>query len=119
MGAWLSVQGHNRPAVGQNLCEMSSQIDHRLDRKNISCLDFGTVAGLPVIGYLRIFVHPAPDSMPHIVPHDSITVLLGMFLDGPANVAEMLAWPALLNRPVKTLLGRQNQMQTILADLPY
>ena len=96
---------------------VSPQIHHRLNRKNISGLYFGTLAGLPIIWYLGVFVHAAPNSMANVLAHDGVTAALGVLLHGGADVPKVLTGPALLNRKFQTFLGDPNQRQPIVAHL--
>ncbi len=94
------------------------QINHRLDRKNVASLDFRPLPGLPIVRNLRVFVHPAANSMTDVIPHHRIAVALRVLLHRPANVTQVLSRPTLLNRQLQTLLGDPNQLQPVSLTVP-
>ena len=117
MRARLAVQGHHRPAIRQNLGVVGAQIDHGLDRKNISRLYFGPLSRLSVIWYLGIFVHAAADAMPDILTHNRVTTGFRMLLHRGANVSQVSAGPALLNGQIQTFFGNTYQRQPVVVYL--
>src|SRR5258706_102907 len=116
--ARLTVNRDHSPAVLQSFSLLHAQVNHGLDRKDITVLNFRAFTRLSVIRNLRIFVHAAPDTVTNVVPHHGITVRFRMRLDRPANVPQVVSSPAFFDRQLETFLGNLNQFQTILANLP-
>src|ERR671927_424815 len=50
-----------------------------------------------------VFVRFPPDAMADVVAHDPVAVSLGERLHGPADVAQILARPALADGPLQAL----------------
>jgi hypothetical protein len=98
MRTGLPVQSNHGPAIGQDFGMMSSQIDHRFDRKDVTGPNFGTLSRFTVIWYLRIFVHAASDTMTHILTHNRVAAGLGMLLHRSSNVSQVPPGATLLNR---------------------
>src|SRR5580704_5638832 len=88
MSAQTSILGYRRPAVAQYLHTRLAHIHHGLDGQHHSCAQLGSHPPLPVVGNLRIFVHPSPDSMAHKLPHYTETVRFHHFLHRGANIAQ-------------------------------
>src|SRR6266567_4399061 len=70
MSTGLPIQRDDRPTVGQDFGEMTTQIHHRFNRKYVTCLDLRALSGAAIIRDLRILVHPAPDAVADIVSHN-------------------------------------------------
>src|SRR5215813_1461652 len=119
VSTWTTIQSHNRPAVGQNLCFSSAQIDHGLDCKNIPGTNLGPLAWLSVIGNLWILVHFATDSVPNILTYDRVTMILGMLLHRPANVTQMQARAAMFNRALQAFFCHPDQLQQLRSDITH
>src|SRR3954470_14028813 len=116
MNARLTVDGHDGPPVRENLCVVAAQIEHGLDGEYVSVSYSGALPGCPVVWYLRIFVHPAPDSMADIFSNDRISFGFRQFLHGPANIPKMLTFAALFDRPVETFFGDADHREQFGVD---
>src|SRR5260370_27128958 len=112
------VNGDHRPTISQSLCVVRAHVHHRLDRKNITLFDFRTLAGLSVVGNLRVLMHAPANAMTDIVTHHRVSVLFGVRLHRPTNVAQMFSDSALFNGQVETLFSNSDQLQTILVNAP-
>src|SRR5678815_1485298 len=119
MGTGLTVHGHHRPAVRQNLGEMSALVNHRLDRKNVTHLDLRAQPGPAVIRNLRILVHPAANPVTNVIAHNRITISLCVLLHSPTDVTQMFSGATLFDRTLETLFSHANQFEPIFGDLTY
>src|SRR5690554_4363692 len=91
MGRRLSVGSNNRPAVVELIDFFCAEVDHRLYRNYQPFLDFFSTTALSVIRHLRIFVHRLTKTVAYEFSHNTITVLLGILLNGRANIADSTA----------------------------
>ena len=66
-------------------------VDHRLDGEDHAGLAARAGAGLAVVQHLRLFVEVAADAVAAEFAHHREAVLLGVLLDGGADVAEVRA----------------------------
>src|ERR1051326_5241707 len=115
--AGLPVECDDRPAVLEGLRLVRAHVEHRLDGEDVARTDFDARARLSVVRDLRVFVHFSADAVADVVAHDAVAVCLGERLHGPADVAEVLARPALKYRALKTLLGDADKLKPVLAHL--
>ena len=83
---------------------------HRLDRDHHALLEQRALAGLAVVGHLRILVHAAPDPVPDERAHDRQPRRLGHSLDRARDVAHAIARAALRDAGVQRLLGGAQQV---------
>src|SRR5215216_818129 len=95
---------------------MRSLVDHRFDRENVSHLDLRPQSRPAIVRDLRVFVHPAANSMADIVPHNGIAVSLRVLLHRPTNVAEVISSVTFLDRPFETLFSYANQFELFVVD---
>src|SRR5689334_11802234 len=93
---------------------MGTDINHRLDRKDISSPNFGALARYSVIWNLRIFVHPTPNPMTNVVANHRITMRLSMLLDSIANVTKMIADAALIDCQFQAFPGNAQQFPQLI-----
>src|SRR6266404_7084450 len=100
-----AIESDDGPAIRQHLCVVRSQIDHWLHCKHISRFYFRALAGLPIIRYLRIFMHAPANSMANIIAHYGITVPFSVLLHCRANVAQMFAGTTFLYRLLKAFFS--------------
>src|SRR5258708_11830948 len=98
--ARLTVNRDHSPAVLQSLCLLHAQVNHGLDRKDITVLNFRAFTRLSVIRNLRIFVHAAPDAVTNVVPHHEITARFPIRLNPPPNVPHLYSTPPASHPPL-------------------
>src|SRR3982074_2254725 len=89
------VLGHDGPAVGQLADPRLAGTDHRADGENRARFQRERGGGLPVMQALRLLMELAPDSMAAELARHRVAVLLGVLLDGGANIAKAGAGPHL------------------------
>jgi len=55
--------------------------------------------------------------MPDIVTYNRVSIRLGVLLDRPTDVAQVVPRPALLYRPLETLICDPDQLEPVVAHL--
>src|SRR5947199_264356 len=109
----LHIDAEHR--VLERLRLVRAHVYHRLDSEDVARAYADARAGLSVVRDLRVFVHPPTDAVADIIAHDAVAVRLRVLLHGPADVAEIFAGPALLNRALKALLCDADEFEPLLA----
>src|SRR3954453_21010020 len=110
VSAGATIEGNHRPTIGQHFGLMCTEVNHRLDSKNIARPDLWSLSGFAIVRNLRIFVHATPNTMTNVLPHDCIAMTLCQTLDGPADIYEMQSRPALFDRSTQAFLGDADQV---------
>jgi hypothetical protein len=80
------VYRHRRPSILKNLDGSATHVDHRFDRKDHPCLQSGSLARLPIIRHLRIFMQLPANPMADELRYDRVTGRLHMPLNRMRNV---------------------------------
>src|SRR6185369_3203584 len=117
MRAGLAVHRHHRPSICQDLRKMRALVDHRLDCEDVAALDLRPQPRPAIVRDLRIFVHPAPDAVAHVVANNRIAVRFRMLLNCPPDIAEMVPGATFLDRTLETFLCNANQSALFFIDL--
>src|SRR5689334_22929074 len=96
---------------------MRTDINHWLYRENIPCPNLRTLARLPIIRNLRVFVHLPANAMSDVFADDRIAVRFGMALDRIADVSEVIACATLVDCQLQTFFSHANQSQQVIGDI--
>ena len=72
-----------------------------------------------IVSYFRFFVEVAPYSMTTQVAHHTVVVLLGMLLDGTANLVDTMPGLGGFHTNLQALLGDAHQLFLLRSCLTY
>src|SRR4051812_32429589 len=86
VSAGATIERHYGPTISQHFGLMCTEVDHRLDSKNIAGPDLWSLSGFAIVRNLRIFVHATPNTMTDVLAHDCIAMTLCQTLDGPSDI---------------------------------
>src|SRR5688572_10660135 len=111
------VLGDDGPAVGQLADAGLAGVDHRLDREGHARLERHAGAGAPVVQDLRLLVELAADAVAAEFAHHRIAVLLGVRLDGGAQVAQPRARAHLADAEPHAFVRHLDQAARLYARL--
>ena len=84
----LAVGGDGGPVVVPDLVVHRAERDHRLDRERHPRAHDDVRPRVVVVQHLDVTVELLADGVTDERPHDAVAVLLGVFLDRPADVAD-------------------------------
>src|SRR6476661_9583558 len=113
----FAVERNDRPLVIKGTSFVRSEVEHRLDGEAISRSDLFASALPPVIRDLRSLVHRTADAVARVIAYQPIPVLFGVLLNGPADVADAVIHPALLDTEREAFVGHPDQLSQLVADL--
>src|SRR5260370_9880487 len=105
MGAETTIRRYGGPFVAQHPGFRLAEINHRFDGQHHACAQPGAVAPIPEIRYLRLFVQPGSDAMPHKLPHHAEAVGFDMLLHGGTHITDGIAHSCLVDAPIDRSLG--------------
>src|SRR5687768_10080792 len=111
------VLGDDGPAVGQLADARLAGVDHGLDREGHARLERHAGAGAAVVQDLRLLVELAADAVAAELAHHGVAVLLGVGLDGRAEVAQAHARADLADALPHALVGHLDQPAGLDAGL--
>src|SRR5438309_811590 len=113
MGAETTIRRYSGPFVAQDPRFRLAEINHRFDGQHHAFAQLGTVASIPEIWYLRLFVQPRSDAMPNKLPHHAEAVGFYMLLDGGAHITHGIAHSRLLDATIERSLGDFQQFSQL------
>src|SRR5688572_2811650 len=116
------VLGHHGPAVGELPDLGLAGVDHRLDGEGHARLQREADAAPAVVEDLRLFVELPADAVPAELAHHAVAVLLGVRLDGVADVAQVRARPHLADALPQAFVGHLAQAARLdrgIADVKH
>src|SRR5438094_700679 len=117
VGGQGAVRGADRPAVRLHEDLVAAGVDHGFDRQGHPRLEPRRGARRPKVRDLRVLVHLAADAMPDELPDDREAGRLDVLLDRGRDVAQVAAWPGLVDADVQGLLGHLQQAGRAGSDL--
>ena len=119
MSGRLAITCANAPSVGLQKDVAFPHGNHRLDGYTHGSLEHHTISASPIVGYLRIFMHLAANTMTCELTDNAITLFLTETLYGVADVAQMIAGNGSRNALIKSLPGCAEQTVNLCRNLSY
>ena len=115
----LAVDRLDRPLVVHRVDLRRALVDHRLDADRHALLETVEGAGLAEVRDVRGLVDPLPDTVPHQLAHDAVTVPLAVPLDRRGDVPDPIAHARLGDALHERLLGDRHQALHVAGDLAH
>ncbi len=105
MGAGFSVRRQDGPSVLKLANPACAHIDHGFDGHHHSFYEFLAPSPFPIVGHFRGFMQLFSEAMAYQFPHNPVTVVLAVFLDRIAHIADTVAKAELPNTDIQGFPG--------------
>ena len=93
--------------------------NHGLYRNTHACFQHDTVAALPIVRHLRVFMHLMTDAVSCQFTDDTIALCFAVVLHRTADISKMSSRDSIFNTFIERLLCRAKQVFDFLANLSH